>query len=267
MECEKFSQQLELISPLEEDNALLGEAIEHIKTCPHCQEKSRFHQEFDRLVREQMQAATPPPFLASRIVNRIHSSATPSVREWRLGHLLGGLAVCLLVLMLYNQTRLISGLEKIKANQPLGTPQELVSAHCTLLDIIATISAQRHQNILASRFVVFDDNLTNDNFRRKFSFKIALPTLPPKLRLVGGSKCHSCPYEVAYLLYRTDSDSLSLCVFSASDFGLDNWDGKPTLFKKKGYNVALWKKENLAYAMVSQISESEAKSIIWDSQE
>jgi hypothetical protein len=266
MECEKYAHQLELISNLDEDNDLLGEAIAHIKTCAECTERYRANKEFDQVIGEKMQDVATPPFLARRIANQISISARHIRRDWRLGYALGGVVLCLLTFIFYNQSKIIQQLDRLGSTKPLAAPESLFSSHYALLDIVATTAAKRHQNILSSRFVVFDDNLTNDSFKRKFSFKIALPTISDNIRLIGGSKCHSCCYEVAYLLYRTDSDSISLCVFSAAEFGLTNWDGKPTMFKKDKYNVAVWKKENLAYAMVSQVSESKAKSIIWDFQ-
>lgn len=266
MECEKYSRQLELISSLEEDNSLFSEAIEHIKGCPQCQEKKKINQQLDRAIKEEMKAADPPPFLERRIVNRIRSSAKPISKEWRWGYVLSGAAICLMLFVFYNQTQIISQLDKLRYTGQIGSSHNLMPSHQALLNLVANRSANRHQKILSSRFVIYDDNLINDSFRNKFSFKIALPEFSRNLRLIGGSKCHSCSIEVAYLLYKTDSDSISLCVFSAGNFGLTNWDGKPTMFKKKDYNVAVWKKEGLVYSMVSQIPENEAKSIIWDSQ-
>ncbi len=266
MECEKYSQQLELISTLEEDNTLFEEAIEHIKGCPRCQEKKLVNQQLDRAIKEEMRSTSPPPFLENRIVNRIRSSARPISREWRWGYILSGAVICLLLFVFYNQTQIISQLGKLQYSRQMGLPQDLLPSHHALLNLVATRSAKRHQKILSSRFVIFDDNL-NDSFKNRFSFKIALPEFSRDIQLVGGSKCHSCNIEVAYLLYKTDSDSISLCVFSADNFGLANWNGKPTMFNKKDYNIAIWKKDGLVYAMVSQIPENEAKNIIWNSQE
>ncbi len=266
-ECEKYSEQIALISSVEEDNPLLEEAIEHLKGCAHCQEEKLAFQQFDAVVEEEIHAVPIPPFLASRITNRIRSSAESPRREWRWSYALSAAAICLLIFVSYNQLQILSRIDIIQTSKPINSMQELQPSHYALLDIVATMSAKRHQNILSSRFVVFDDNLTNESFKGKFSFKITLPDFSRKLRLVGGSKCHSCSYEMAYLLYRTDTDSVSLCVFSAGNFGLANWSGKPTVFKKKNYNVAVWKKDNLVYAMVSHIPESETKSIIWDSQQ
>ncbi len=260
MDCEKFSQEIELISFLEEDNIRLEEAIEHLKSCPHCQEKKLASRQLDKLIEEKMQDVPTPPFLASRILNQIKSSAEPPRRTWRWGYALGVAVICLLAFVGYNQTRILSRINGLYLPRPAGASQNLQPSHYALLNIIATMSAKRHQNIISSRFVVFDDNLANKSFKSKFSFKIALPDFSGKLRLVGGSKCHSCSYEVAYLLYRIDSDgvsldsdSVSLCVSSASNLGLTNWNGKPTIFKKNNYNVAVWKKGGLVYAMVSHI--------------
>jgi hypothetical protein len=266
MGCEKYREHLGLISPLEEDNALLKEAADHINTCSGCREEYLEHKEFDSLLRDQMGAVDPPAFLAHRILNQIRYPDRKFKPGWGLSYAFGGIIICLLVLISYNQNKIISEIDRLGSTRSLEAPENLSANYYALLDILAANAAKRHQSILSSRFVVFDDNLTNNSFRQKFSFKIALPEFSPNLKLVGGSKCHSCCYEMAYLLYRNNSESISLCMFSAAEFGLTNWDGKPTLFRKDNYNVSLWKKDNLTYAMVSQIPEDEAKSIIWDFQ-
>ena len=77
MECEKFSQQVELISVLEqvelisvleEYNPLLEEAIEHLKNCSHCQEIKLAHQELDELIKEKIQDVPTPPLNSKQLI-------------------------------------------------------------------------------------------------------------------------------------------------------------------------------------------------------
>ncbi len=279
MGCEKFREGLELVASLDDKEPNLQETITHIKECAKCADAFATVRKLDKVMREKMDEVEVPPFFASRIRSNLRETSSGSkANRWQWAYLAGAFLFAA-SLLFYNQVKIISRLESLVVTTPSGTVApavtpvshvadevEILPSHSMLLDIISAHALKRHRSILASKFVVFENNMVNSSFRERFTFPVKLPKFSDKLKLVGGSKCHSCNYEMGYLLYREGRNSVSLCIFPAKDFGLSNWSGKARTFQKDGYNLAVWKKAETVYALVFEIPMSDVKKIVWDLQ-
>lgn len=277
MGCEEYRENLELVTSLESQEPGLQATISHIKECPQCTEAFASIHKLDGVIQEKMEAIDVPPFLASRLRARLRqteSSAHPA--RWQWAYVVG---VFLFAgsLIFYNQIQIISRLEHLAGTvsqqtglsgvTPANTQMDLLPSHNAILQRVADQALNRHRKILASKFVVFENIKVDTGFQDKFNFPLVLPNFSKELNLVGGSKCHSCVYEMAYLLYRHGRDSVSLCIFPDSDFGLSQWRGKPRTFRKSGHNVAIWKEQHSVYALVFKLPVSEVRSLVWDIQQ
>jgi len=268
MSCEEAVQQIKLADfSAVENEEVLKQALTHVEGCPNCQ--AQIDQEWDAFMRQQMGNLEVPPLLGSKIVRQL--DRTPAAQaipnsSWRWAYALGGAAVVILALILYTQFKLMSRLGNLSV-PPVLTPAavaNLPASHSAILNLIANCSAKRHKTIINSQFVVFENDCTSDKFRQQFTYQISLPNFSKDLKLVGGNKCHSCSYEVAYLLYRTGAKGVSLCMFSPAELGLSDWAGKPVVFEKSGYNIAIWRNSNLVYSMVFEMPVKEARTLVRD---
>lgn len=291
MGCEEYRASLELVASFEDDDASLQTTIAHIKDCSQCTDDFEAIRKLDNVIKEKMEEIETPAFLGSRIQANLRQHSAPAkTPQWQWAYVLGTF-LFVSSLIFYNQIKIVSRLENLSGTiaqksiqQPFAktvstlatestgintitAPAHLHPTHNALMKIIAAKAVTRHKSILASKFVVFEDNKVSDTFRKKFNFSFVLPNFSKELKLVGGSKCHSCLYEVGYLLYRQGRNSVSLCIFPATDFGLSEWQGRPETFKMDGHNVAIWKKQESVYALVFKLPVHEVRSLVWDLKE
>lgn len=299
MNCQEHSHNLELIKSLDDPDPDLQDTIKHIKECPECREIFTVSKDLDNLIYERMNDVEVPSHLRSKVKANLSPSRVPSSPfdwslVWALTILVFASSIVSAVIY-FNQIKMMDRLESLTAasgENPAINPafsrrikqdknirektielagaseekEPLESSHNAILQLIAINAIKRHKNILGSKFVVFDNNEVNAEFKKRFKFPITLPDFSKNLKLVGGSKCHSCSYEMAYLLYREGREGVSLCIFPASDFGLEKWSGLPETVRRNGHNVAIWKKNDNVYVMVFKIPVSEIKMMVCDLQ-
>ena len=89
-------------------------------------------------------------------------------------------------------------------------------------------------------------------FRGKLDYTVYMPDFQSLgLTLVGGRKCSLGTNEVAYLFY-TDKTQRKISVFiiDSSDLGFDMKEGRTYSVTMDGYNVRIWKKEEVVFALV-----------------
>ncbi|MBI5789512.1 MAG: hypothetical protein HZA78_11740 [Candidatus Schekmanbacteria bacterium] len=270
MGCEEFRQNLELITSLDDDNEYFKPTIEHLKVCSRCADDFLAIHNFDEALRGGMADVSVPPYLGSRIKAQIRQvSALPQPVKIQWAYALAGF-LFITGLIFYNQVKILTRLEQINAT--LAAPvsanyvgaAKLAPSHNAILQLIAAHALKRHRNVIGSKFVVFEDPQINQTFQNKFSFKVIPPKLTDDLKLVGGNKCHSCNYEMAYLLYRQGPESISLCVFPASQFGLSDWQGAPQTFPKNEHKVTVWKNQDNIYVMIFRLSEKKLSTLAFE---
>ncbi|MGH7792721.1 MAG: anti-sigma factor family protein [Thermodesulfobacteriota bacterium] len=230
-------------------------AKEHLFTCPECRRFFESEKEIKNLVFEKAPRIKAPLYLKERIVRRIGELERPTsfarISNFFFTH--GGnktfVATASLFLLLVGLVYLVIYINEDKKSHLIV--DEIISQHVKYLD---------RQNLV---------DITSSNpreleswFKDKVNFMVKAADFD-SAALVGGRLCHIFQKPVAVLVYKNQSQVLSLFVIDQPNLDISSMDMVDIDGKKlcrgygKGVNLVLWKDRGLVYALVSGMKEME----------
>jgi mycothiol system anti-sigma-R factor len=255
MNCREAVKHLYLEADNDSSSEERRAAKEHLFTCSECRRFFESEKEIKDLVFEKAPRRKTPLYLKERIFRRIGELERPSYFA-RIRSLLFApgwnktfVAIASLSLLFVGLVYLVLYINQDKKSHLIA--DEIISQHVNYLD---------RQNLV---------DITSSNprelelwFKDKVSFLVKAPNFD-SASLIGGRLCSIFQKPVAVLVYKNQSQVLSLFVIDKPNLDISSMDMVDIDGKKlcrgygKGVNLVLWKDRGLVYALVSGMREME----------
>lgn len=240
MSCPEFDNDVGLYVDGELGDVERGALEAHLEDCRLCRRAVAFQQAFKDRLRAPMASVAPPPQLACRIQQALCREPAPLMRGpfWR-------------------RRRILRPMPMAAGATALGLTAWLWFGSSTdelVRDIVA-----RHSRRLPLEIQGTDAGSVELWLSDKVDFRVQVPQPDGRLSLMGARLSHVRDHSAVYLLYgnpEAPHRRVSVIVYDdprfKAPFGAQKVDDRDVhLANAAGYNVAVWKQNEVVYSLVS----------------
>jgi anti-sigma factor RsiW len=254
MDCAELSRSAEAMLDGEFDEREQAEAAAHLAGCEGCrralEDLSRRREAVRRKLREAMGPEAPqgraPPALRARVAEALRREGRPRWRRVLAPLPVAAAAACAAGALLVLYTR---------GNDPLA--DEVAAKHSRSLPLEVTAASVGAESVAGW-----------------FKGKVDFNTRPPEFRqagarLLGARISNIKDQPAAYMRYELPHGQMGLFIVEDRDrrFGSAGREvrvGPATvrLINARGYNVAVWRRDEIVYSLVSDLGEPDLEKLV-----